>query len=327
MRICLVGEFFGYPDEGMRNIAYYLRKELSKHHKILALNVRDMLQLRFWSEIRSFRPQIIHYIPGPSLRSFVIMRALSLSCKGSRTVMSATHPILSSLSKVFASFLRPDLVLTQCAEDEAAFARMGCGTTHLPSGVDTKKFAPLSPEVKATLREKYGLTKAGFIILHVGSIKAKRNLDIFKTIQDDDNQVLIIGSTSTGSERKICKELRKRGCIVWTQYFANIEEIYGLADCCVFPSTDKTASIRLPLSVLEAMACSLPVISTRFGALPRVFGEGDGLVFVDRGHEFLDKIQAIKQGKVNVRTREKVLPYSWQEVTRRLEEIYNEVIS
>ena len=67
----------------------------------------------------------------------------------------------------------------------------------------------------------------------------------------------------------------------------NIEEVYALSDCYVFPTPpmNKINSIEIPLSVLEAMACNLSVITTKFGALPKVFEEGDGLIFVDDGED------------------------------------------
>ena len=54
-----------------------------------------------------------------------------------------------------------------------------------------------------------------------------------------------------------------------------------MSDCYVFPTVHKKACIETPLSVLEAMACNLPIVSTRFGALPTIFNEGSGLFFTE----------------------------------------------
>ena len=129
-------------------------------------------------------------------------------------------------------------------------------------------------------------------------------------------------STSTRVKQEIRDELEESRCLVWTDYFKQIEEIYALADCYIFPEVGKKASIVLPLSVLEAMACNLPVISARFGALPEVFSEGGGLIFADGEEDFLKGLGKVKNG-MEVRTREKVLPYSWGEVVSKLEEIYS----
>ena len=83
----------------------------------------------------------------------------------------------------------------------------------------------------------------------------------------------------------------------------------------------------MPLSVMEAMSCNLPVISTRFGVLPDTFSGGEVLFFVQKEEELYEKIQEIKHNTPEVRTREKVLPYSWERVIHQLEGIYDEVIS
>jgi glycosyltransferase involved in cell wall biosynthesis len=125
------------------------------------------------------------------------------------------------------------------------------------------------------------------------------------------------------AERNVYDILVKGGCLVWRSYLPNVEEIYALADCYVFPTTHKQNSIEHPLSVMEAMSCDLPVISTRFGALPELFSPGQGLYFADTEEEFISSLEAMGTDETVIRTREKVLPYSWGKVARRLENIYS----
>ena len=325
MKVCLIGEFSGNLDEGMRIAAFHLAAELSRNHRVLPLDARDAFSKGFWKRIRSFEPQVIHYVPGPSLKSFVLVKIVSLSHRKTKIVMSAMHPGLSGFSQTFIPLLKPDFILTVSHEDEKMFQGLGCKTQFLAPGVDTGKFVPAAKETKDSLRRRYGLSTGAFLILHVGSIKERRKLQILGGMQENANQVLIIGSTSTRVEQKVKSELEERRCLVWTEYFSHIEEIYALADCYIFPTTDKTASIALPLSVLEAMACNLPVISTRFGALPEVFGEGDGLIFADDEQAFWQGLETIKDG-VEIRNRERALPFSWASIANKLEEIYTEIL-
>lgn len=324
MKVCLVGEFSGNLDEGMRIAAFYFARELFKNHDVLPLDARALFSKNFWKRLKKFEPQVIHYIPGPSLRSFMLVKLLSLCCGRAKTAMSAMHTDLSAFSRVFVPLLKPDLILTVSSEDEEMFKGLGFKTRFLPSGVDTEKFVPVAEETRNSLRRKYGLDTEVFIILHVGSIKESRKLQTLREMQGDENQVLIIGSTSTRVEQEIKGELENKHCLVWTDYFKQIEEIYALADCYVFPGVERTASIALPLSVLEAMACNLPVITARFGALPEVFSEGDGLIFADGEEDFIEGLKKVKAG-LEVKTRKKVLPYSWGKVIARLEEIYSSI--
>jgi glycosyltransferase involved in cell wall biosynthesis len=85
--------------------------------------------------------------------------------------------------------------------------------------------------------------------------------------------------------------------------------------------------IDTPLSVLEAMASNLPIITTRIGSLPRLFEERDGFHFYDGSLEnLLQKIETVKKNPA-ARTREMVAPYDWAKVIAQLEDIYTNAIS
>jgi len=204
--------------------------------------------------------------------------------------------------------------------------RLGCPTTFLPNGVDISRFKPVSVEEKCALRMKYDLPLDGFVVLHVGPIKRGRNLQVFTELQAHGCQSLILGSTTVGMELGLYRELRQAGCMVWRWYFPHVQELYALADCYLFPTLRRGEAIELPLSVLEAMACNLPVISTPFGALERIFAPGDGLNFIRGPEEAVIAIEAVRQGGLPIRTREKVLAYSWDSVAFRLEEVYNSLL-
>jgi glycosyltransferase involved in cell wall biosynthesis len=73
------------------------------------------------------------------------------------------------------------------------------------------------------------------------------------------------------------------------------------------------------------MSCNLPVVSTRFGALPRIFDDGDGLFFADGRQDLVEAVGRVRAGSVQSRTRAKVLPYSWAHVVERLAAAYGEL--
>ncbi len=77
---------------------------------------------------------------------------------------------------------------------------------------------------------------------------------------------------------------------------------------------------------MSKMACNLPVVSTRFGALPRVFSAGDGFFFADDQEQLIEETEKLKNSQSPVKTREKVLPFGWQDIASRLEEIYRELL-
>lgn len=326
MRLCLVGNYRGSPNEGQANVSFYLNRELSQRHQVLLLSVHDILLPRFWLSARQFRPQVIHYVPGPSLKSFLITRALALCCPGAKTVMSAIHPTFSPFSKKLVPWLKPDLVLTQSPDTEQLFRDLGCRTGFMPSGVDAERFVPVPPEAKRSLRARYGLSESQFVILHVGAIKMGRNISLLGQLQGNGNQTIVIGRRSTAIEGELKQTLERRGCWVWTRDFDNIQEIYGLADCYVFPTFNRKHSIEIPLSVLEAMSCNLPVISAKFGGLPRLFPGENGLYYAEKDEDFAPLLEKLKTDGMKVSTREKISPYTWRNVAQGLEQVYSELL-
>jgi glycosyltransferase involved in cell wall biosynthesis len=225
------------------------------------------------------------------------------------------------------SFLKPDLVLTLSHVSEITFKKLGMKTRFFPVMINTKKFAPVDYLHKKKIRMKYGIDEKLFVILHVGSIRKNRGLEtLTKILENKDSCILIVGSTSMPSELDVLNKLKSCGCTVWLQYFPHIEEIYQLSDLYIFPVTNNLGSIELPLSVLEAMACNLPIITTKFGALPDLFKEGDGLFFVESADEITQKIKQIKTTRLIIKTREKVIDLSLENICKRIDPIFQSLL-
>jgi glycosyltransferase involved in cell wall biosynthesis len=322
MRICLLGEFSGNLDEAARKISFHIAKELLNKHDLLTLDLREVFHRNFWSSLERFSPQIVHYIHGGSSKSLLLLSMISRLCPRARTVASIMR--LSPSFVRFLSIYKPDIILAQSFEVMEKLKNIGCSVEFMPcGGVDTERFTPAHPEVKKQLREKYEISRDKFIVLHVGSIKAGRNILLLEKFQNAENQVVIVGPTSVGFDKKILQKLRSAGCLVFVKYFQNIEEIYALSDCYVFPVLFKpnVTCIDFPLSILEAMSCNLPIITTKYGALPKIFSEVEGLFFADTEWEFSNALEEVKNG-IQVKTREKIKPYSWKNIAKKLENIY-----
>ena len=337
MRVCLLGDFTGRPDEGMKNISMAIRDMLSIKHNVLALNSREVLTKKFFRKIRLLRPEMIHYLHGPTIRSLIILKVVKyLSGSRPKTIISATRPYFSIYSWWAVTLFKPDLLFTQSSGFEDFFKKKGCQVEFLPNGVDCDKFNSINETEKLSLRKQFNLLEDKKIVLHVGHIKANRNLEIFKKIQKLPNiQVIIIGGTTEKADENIKKDLEKSGVKVFHKYFEDISQFYKMSDLYIFPVKDsgnklpisynQVGAIDLPLSVMEAMACNLPVITTPFGALSRLFKSGDGLFFCETEEEIIYVIQQLSY-KGEIATRDKVLPHDWRKVIKRLEKIYQEIV-
>jgi len=327
MRICLLSDYAGVCDEGLRNIAYNFYQELSKRHEVLHVQVRKLSSRRLLGNIKGFKPDILHFIPGPTIKSFMIVRLLSVYMPKAKTVMSAARPLISPVSTWLIPLLKPSIVLTQSMESEAMFSRLGCRVHFMPSGVDVEKFKPNDGMSRQDLRRKYGFKGEKPLLLHVGSLTKRRNVALLSRIRREMNvDVLIVSTSSTPAELDVERFLRETGCHIIKKYVRSMGEIYSMVNCYVFPVMQPSGSIEIPLTVLEAMACNIPVVTTRFGALPRLFKEDEGFLYADNIIAFIKQLKRILEKRSKVRNREKVTPYTWENVTRSLEHVYNEVL-
>ena len=82
----------------------------------------------------------------------------------------------------------------------------------------------------------------------------------------------------------------------------------------------------MPLSVLEAMACNLPVVATRFAGLVEAFPQGSGLELVADAREIPARVEAALGRQAQPATRELVLRFSWQSVTDVLQTHYDGLV-
>ena len=347
LRICLLSERLKPPyDEGFKNVAVNLIRALGQRHHLLALTcfgaddptlgLRDvpanrlLLSSALARAIGDFQPDMLYYLPTASTTLFGLMRArvLSLYARRKPVALVALQPRRLGRWSPLARFLSPDLILATTPAVKAALPSLRCPVVAVPLGVDAGLFRPAEPGHKARLRAKYGLPAQGWVLLHVGHIKGERNMQALARLQaeaanhadDAGLQVLVVGSTSTHQEAAARQQLVDSGVRVIDGYLP-IVEAYQMADAYIFPVVEEIAAIGVPLSILEAMACNLPVLTTPFGGLPGLFQERpeQGFRYLRDQAEWMAAIRATRQ-LAAADTRALVAPYTWPRVAEQLVE-------
>jgi glycosyltransferase involved in cell wall biosynthesis len=335
MRICIVGDFSDHLDEGYKNTSHYLARSLEAQPdtEVVRLNAKKVRTRQFWGELARAKPHVVHTIAQPtniSLFSTAMMRVLH---PGARTVVSALRAdryfsghTPDIRHRVMMQMARPDLVLVQTHQYASLFERLGCRVEYLPNGVDLERFKPVSRERHIELRRKYGLDEHAPVVLHVGHLEPDRNLTAFEDLPAQGVQVVVAGSLYMGTHHDLIARLEGAGLRLFKGYQPNVEELYQLADCYVFPLPPGN-SLTMPLSVLEAMACNLPVLATRFSGLMQAFSgfRAYGFDFIKPYEPLLPRVQAMLAAREagRVHTRGLVRDFSWEAVAARLRGYYD----
>lgn len=316
MRVLLLTKVGEKEDEGMKNFGINLEKELNKRKdfEVKKFDTNKPVSKKNISKLANFSPDIVHLIPGPTSRGLAFLHFLS-SVTRSKSVATCIHPDIRFLPRIIA----PDLMYVQTNDYEDYFNSM-CETKFLPSGVDTDEFTPDSEGVDE-IREQFGLTDRP-VFLHVGHVKSGRGVEDLTTLTEFGD-ILVIGSPSTNPDDEVIDYLETNGCTVSTNYIPDIAKIYNSSDIYVFPTVDEAHSIQFPLSILEAMACNLPVLSTPFGTLPEYFEEGEGLEFI-QDFSSVDE-NTIREIQKDVQNRSRVTNLSWENVIDGIIEDYKRI--
>ena len=338
MRVCLFSERLSRPfDEGIKNYVRQLAMGLARDHDVLTLttfgesvpleqirNVRAnrlLLSRELSGVISEFEPDLVVYVPTAcaTLFSFLRSRVLRRYAGGVPIVLVALQVRqYGRLARLLMPRLRPDLTVVQSELTQRSLEGLAAPMRVAMPGVDLERFRPVPAQRRRLLRGEFGISPGDYVILHVGHLNRGRNLQSLLGLgQHSGEQIVVVGSTSTPQDQSLVAELRLRGVRVIDRYVREIAQVYQMADCYVFPVRCETSAIDVPLSVLEAMACDLPVVTTPFGGLPSVFEAQGGLRYLGDDKDLRPAVDACKDLAASG-TRDMVAAYAWPRVADRL---------
>ncbi len=325
MRLLLLGDTSTTLDEGAKNVAHYLTRFLAQRHEVLQMHQREVLRPGLLWRAMRFKPQVVMSVQGPSAKTIALLAVLHLLCRGPRTLAVGAQPSAGRALGWMLRWLPPHCLFAQSRRWIDRFRSLGAVVARLPNGVNVDKFVPHADTAALhALRAELGLDERRKLALHVGPLNRNRNYELLIDLQRQGEwQVLVVGSTTAPFVPQVQQALQAAGVVVARRYFADISLVYALADAYVFPVCDPNGSIEFPLTVLEAMACDRPVVSTRFLALPEYLEEGPALAWFDGSLQGLGAALQRVQGQLG--NRQRVAAFSWEHVVAGVEAQFSAV--
>ena len=148
--------------------------------------------------------------------------------------------------------------------------------TILRNAVDISRF---KPSKNIEMRQNYKIDDKDILILFIGHLESFKGIfelmDAFKKIRinQDNCKLMIVGEGHEEQKVKnIVSKLDLDNYIIFTGKVSpeTIQNFYQMADIFTLPSYTE----GLPLVVVEAMACGLPVVVSKVGGIPELVKDG-----------------------------------------------------
>jgi UDP-glucose:(heptosyl)LPS alpha-1,3-glucosyltransferase len=203
------------------------------------------------------------------------------------------------------------------------------------NGVDFNRFNPnIRLAYRKKLRQSYDIDDSDVVILFVAmNFRRKGLVPLMKAIgalsNTDMVRLLVVGKGKKGYFKRMASKLGIDRNVIFVGPTSRIEQYYGGADFFVLPTYyDPFANV-----CLEALACGLPVVTTRVNGASELIENGKNGFVVDNPDEFKDLSEAIKK-LMNPRLRnsmaenafESVKHLTIEEHARRVCRVYEEIL-
>jgi len=203
-------------------------------------------------------------------------------------------------------------------------------------GVDLNVYQPSSDLLKRWIREEYGFDNNNLLLFYAAEFNRNKNQQLLIRAAAlikhklPHAQLLLAGTGPMQAEcRKLAEELGVDSMVKFLGYRKDIPKLLSMSDAAI------SSSLRegLPVNIMEAMACGLPIVGVRNRGLAELVSEGSNGFLVDNDAEML-AARLIELGQsaelrrtLGEESRSMMKPYSLENVSGQLTELYSELMN
>jgi glycosyltransferase involved in cell wall biosynthesis len=232
------------------------------HTHLLALNYAYPLMIRYRTPARVYT---VHSLAEKDvgLRTAPMVRALAFRYRlGGVVPVAVAEEVRATIQRVYG-YLDPPLI---------------------PNGIPTDEYAP-DADRRRRWRERHGLEPEAIVLTHVGRFAPPKNhallIEAFAQVRADAPLYLLLvgGGELEDAVRQQVVELGLQERVRFLGVRADVPAILNASDLFVLSSRWEGN----PMSVMEAMAAGLPVVSTAVGGVPELVQDGATGLLVTAG--------------------------------------------
>lgn len=265
---------YKYVHDLVDNVKILKRKYLKKDPTIF---------IRLYKLCKEFKPDIIHTW-GSMLAFYALPVSLIMKVPHINGHISDSPVNLRRAGFHYTvtelGFRYSDVILSNSYAGLESYKVKGGKCLVIHNGVDLERFSNFSS--RAEIRDRYGI-KTQYVVIMVASFtpvkKYDQFLDIAEVIDSARKDITFIGVGDTNADRQEYERIRKRASgLRNTLILSKIDRVEDLINACDI-GTLFTQSEGISNSILECMACGLPVIASDAG--------GTREIITDRVNGFL----------------------------------------
>lgn len=309
-------------DEGSKNFAYYLAKNLTSFeinlmtkgilpelsdnvHQHPIYTTSEIRDFNFSQKLRALLFQfktkgqfdINHYFFTPTkLNSFLIKYFLkSQKTKTVQTVASLRDDLWSSDD--IKKLMFADLIITYSDYAKNKLNSLGFqNVKRVYPGIDLDKYHYQEKSLK--LMQEKNISKDDFVInfsgeyVRLGAIDliVDSFIEISKIIPTAKLSLAVRIKNEKDAQKKeeVMEKIKKNNLLEKVSFFDDgkcyMPEVYNLCDISLFPVQNMHGKFDIPLAVIEAMACEKPVIFSDLEILKEL-GKNDNSVIIEKDNQ------------------------------------------